>query len=98
MKKKISFGKFLAYQIRPYLDGLNPTQSLKAKKKKKRFILRFAKKKIKRFFRLNFAKNTKNTPKNLEMQSMLKTIFHQLKSTKLKQNDALDKNNKPRMA
>jgi hypothetical protein len=33
MKKKFSFGKFLAYQIRPYLDGLNPTQSLKAKKK-----------------------------------------------------------------
>jgi len=26
----------LAYQIRPYLDGLNPTQSLKAKKKKKK--------------------------------------------------------------
>jgi hypothetical protein len=37
MKKKFSFGKFLAYQIRPYLDGLNPTQSLKAKKKKDSF-------------------------------------------------------------
>jgi len=72
MKNIFSFGKFLAYQIRPYLDGLNPTQSLKAKKKKKkRSILRFAKKKIKGFFRLNFAKNTKNTSKNLEMQSIM---------------------------
>jgi hypothetical protein len=33
MKNIFSFGSFMAYQIRPYLDGLNPTQSLKAKKK-----------------------------------------------------------------
>jgi hypothetical protein len=50
MKKKISFGKFLAYQIRPYLDGLNPTQSLKAKKKKKDSFSDLQKRRSKGFF------------------------------------------------
>jgi hypothetical protein len=54
MKKKISFGKFLAYQIRPYLDGLNPTQSLKAKKKKKKIHSQICKKEDQKVFSLEF--------------------------------------------
>jgi hypothetical protein len=55
MKNIFSFGNFLAYQIHPYLDGLNPTQSLKAKKKKKnKMHSQICKKEDQKVFSLEF--------------------------------------------